>query len=200
MKTIKINKSKVKDISFDHFEDYHNNKKDEYSQAGIEAYKLYAYISTLVDNTTIVEVGTRHGKSALSLSYNPTNTVITYDIVDWEQQKITKENIVFKIQNFMQDKELDWSKVDVIMIDVDPHDGIKEREFMQFLYGIKWEGLLLLDDILPNWPAAIPGANPQEMNNWWNSLTEEKYDLSEVGHFSGTGLVVMGNKFKVEVE
>jgi len=37
------------------------------------------------------------------------------------------------------------------------------------------------------------------MNNWWNSLEDEKYDLSDVGHFSGTGLVNLGTNWSVEI-
>ncbi len=198
MRHIKIEKSKVKDIDLSELEPLSIVDGPDFSEAGIEAYKFYAYLSTLFNNTKIVEVGTRYGKSALALSYNPTNRVITFDILEQGASKIQRDNISFVIGDFTQ-AQGDWSKVDVIMIDVDPHDGIKEREFMKFLYEIGWEGLLVLDDILPNWPANIQGANPVEMNNWWNSLTEEKYDVSDIGHFSGTGIVVMGNKFTVEV-
>ncbi len=198
MRHIKIEKSKVKDIDLSELEPLSIVDGPDFSEAGIEAYKFYAYLSTLFNNTKIVEVGTRYGKSALALAYNPTNRVITFDILEQGASKIQRDNISFVIGDFTQ-AQGDWSKVDVIMIDVDPHDGIKEREFMKFLYSIGWEGLLILDDILPNWPANIQGANPVEMNNWWNSLTEEKYDVSDVGHFSGTGIVVMGNKFTVEV-
>lgn len=198
MRHIKIDKSKVKDMDLSELEPLSIVDGPDFSEAGIEAYKFYAYLSTLFDRIKIVEVGTRYGKSALALSYNKNNRVVSFDILEQGASAIRRENITFVIADFTQVGG-DWSKVDVIMIDVDPHDGIKEREFMKFLYSIGWEGLLILDDILPNWPANIQGANPVEMNNWWNSLTEEKYDVSDVGHFSGTGIVVMGNKFTVEV-
>jgi len=198
MRHIKIEKEKVKQMDLSVLEPYSIVDGPDFSEAGIEAYKFYAYLSTLFEGTKIVEVGTRYGKSALALSFNPNNKVISFDILEQGASKITRENISFVIADFTK-AEGDWSKVDIIMIDVDPHDGIKEREFMEFLYSIKWEGLLILDDILPNWPANIQGANPVEMNNWWNSLTEEKYDVSDVGHFSGTGIVNFGNKFTLEV-
>lgn len=197
MKHIKIEKDKVKHMNLTELEKYSIDGPD-FSEAGIEAYKFYAYLSTLVNNTKIVEIGTRYGKSALALSYNPSNKVISFDILEQGASQIQKENINFVIADFTQVNG-DWSAVDIILIDVDPHDGIKEREFMKFLYSIGWEGILILDDILPNWPRIIPGADPVEMNNWWNSLTEEKYEISDVGHFSGTGIVLMGNKFSVEI-
>jgi hypothetical protein len=47
------------------------------------------------------------------------------------------------------------------------------------LHDIKWNGLLLLDDINFNEP----------MNQFWNNISEEKYDITKIGHWSGTGLV-----------
>jgi len=37
------------------------------------------------------------------------------------------------------------------------------------------------------------------MNNWWNELQYEKYDVSDVGHFSGTGILNIGDKFTIEL-
>jgi hypothetical protein len=38
----------------------------------------------------------------------------------------------------------------------------------------------MLDDIHLN----------EAMINYWNSFTEEKYDLTNIGHWSGTGMVI----------
>jgi hypothetical protein len=38
----------------------------------------------------------------------------------------------------------------------------------------------MLDDIHLN----------DDMKLFWNNITEEKYDLTSIGHWSGTGLVV----------
>jgi len=43
-------------------------------------------------------------------------------------------------------------------------------------------GVLLLDDIHLNEP----------MQKFWDSLTQEKHDLTEFGHFTGTGMVLFG--------
>ena len=58
---------------------------------------------------------------------------------------------------------------------------------------------LILDDILPNWPVIIPGADPIAMNKWWNEISEEKYDVSDIGHYSGTGIVNIGNRYTIEI-
>jgi predicted O-methyltransferase YrrM len=154
----------------------------------------------LVNNKIILDVGTRDGLSALAFSYNLNNKVISYDLVEQGASNIKKENVEFKIMDFRSDKSLNYKDIAVIMIDVDPHDGIQEKEMFKFLKDKNWSGLLILDDILNNWPIAIPGANPQEMNNWWNSIEEEKYDVSHVGHYSGTGIVNLGNKYKITIK
>jgi predicted O-methyltransferase YrrM len=198
MKHIKIIKDEVKNISLECISHYRLNDNADFSEAGIEAYKFYAYLSTLIDNAKIMEIGSRFGRSGLALSYNESNNVISFDILEQGASEIKRNNLEFRIGNFME-SDVDWTTIDIIMIDVDPHDGIKEREFVEFLYKQNWEGLLILDDILPNWPRIIPGADPVAMNEWWSGITEEKYDVSDVGHFSGTGIVNIGNKFKIEI-
>lgn len=198
MKQIKIEKEKVKNIDLSSISNYQIVDGADFSEAGIEAYKFYAYISTLINDGLIVEVGSRFGRSGLALSFNPNNKVISFDILEQGASNIKRSNLDFRIGNFME-SDIDWNEVDIIMIDVDPHDGIKEREFLNFLKEKKWEGILILDDILPNWPKIIPGADPVAMNDWWNSLDEEKYDISDVGHFSGTGIVNIGKKYKIQI-
>jgi len=60
------------------------------------------------------------------------------------------------------------------------HDGIFEIHFHKYLQNIKYKGLLMLDDIKLN----------KSMVNYWDSIKEEKFDISHVGHHSGTGLVI----------
>jgi FkbM family methyltransferase len=197
IKTVRINKKDVANIDLSPLKQFGGSDEALNAKAGVEAYKFYAYISTLINNGHIVEVGTRHGDSALALAYNDSNKVTTFDIFDWKPT-IKKDNIEFVIGNFME-HGIDWKNVDIIMIDVDPHDGIKEREFMTFLEDVGWKGILILDDVLDNWPCAIPGANPKAMNEWWNGLPYEKWEVSDVAHYSGTGIVNVGYKYKIEV-
>ena len=59
------------------------------------------------------------------------------------------------------------------------HNGDFETEFVNYLTEIKYKGLVLFDDIHLN----------KEMQDFWDGLKLEKYDITEIGHFSGTGLV-----------
>lgn len=156
------------------------------------ALKLYAYISELFDDSIILDVGTKFGNSALALSYNDSNIIISYDIIEWPTHTgLKKDNIKLKIQDFMKDNTIDYEKVPIILIDVDPHDGTQEPGMLEYLEKIGWSGILLLDDISWN--------DFPEMKKFWESINYEKYDLTDIGHFSGTGLVNFGGKHDIEI-
>ena len=188
-KTIKINKDEVRLLDVSSLESVAINPNDWLS-AGQSEYRLYAYLSTFFNESYILDVGTRTGGSAVALSHNPTNQVISYDLVEQGASSgIAKENITFKIQDFREDETLEWDKVSIIMIDVDPHDGVQEVEMMEFLKEKGWSGIILLDDIGPGWP---------EVQDMWDSIEEPKIDVTEVGHMSGTGLVNFGSKHVID--
>jgi hypothetical protein len=146
-----------------------------------EHYKLIAYISSLFNDATIFDVGTNLGYSALALSYNSTNIIVSYDIVKSRELYHSEElhNIDFRIGDVLQDKRL--LQAQLIMLDTF-HDGVFEKKFYEFLKKEKYKGLLFLDDIHLNEP----------MKKFWDSISEPKEDLTDVGHWSGSGLVDFG--------
>ena len=75
-KTIKLDKDAIKSLDVSHLAEQSLNKND-WLTAGQSEYRLYAWLSTQLNNTTILDVGTRTGGSALALSYNETNKVIS---------------------------------------------------------------------------------------------------------------------------
>jgi hypothetical protein len=154
--------------------------------AGREHYRLLSYISSLFNGEEIFDVGTYKGLSALALAYNPCNKIISYDIaydndVSHVKNSNPGKNIEFNIGNALNDKRILNSRF--IMLDT-AHDGVYEVEFIDFLIRNKWKGLLFMDDI-KDYPAL------QEI---WQNLPNEKYDLIEKGHYSGTGLVVFSGE------
>jgi len=187
---IKINKFKVKSLNIDHLKDLAIDPS-HWFDCGTCEYKLYAYISTFFNDTTILDVGTRTGGSALALSYNESNHVISYDLEEHGASNIKKDNVVWKIQDFRNDNTLDYSKISIIMIDVDPHDGVQESEMFKFLEEMGWKGILILDDITNIWPS---------IEKLWNDFDYPKLDVTEVGHFSGTGIVSFGGVHELSWE
>lgn len=148
---------------------------------GKEHYKLLGYISSLVNNETLLDIGTYKGCSALALSFNPTNQIKSFDIRQGLRSiSSTPNNVEFIIDDILKDKYIDLiSSTSFIILDTD-HNGQFENDFYKHLKSINWKGTLLLDDIKLNKP----------METFWDNITHEKYDISYVGHHSGTGLVI----------
>lgn len=186
---IEINKEEVKQLDVNHLRQISINQND-WLPAGQSEYKLYAYLSTWFNKTTILDIGTRTGGSALALSHNPNNQVRSYDLVEQGASSIEKENITWNIGNFMEDEEIDWDNVSIVMIDVDPHDGSQERVMMDWLREKEWKGILIHDDIGPDWP---------DIKLMWEEIPEEKFDVTEIAHMSGTGIVNFGNAHEISV-
>lgn len=175
--------------------------KDFYElKSGRQEYRLYSYLTTFFNNTTILDIGTCDGRSAVSLSHNETNTVISYDIIDVinnHQHKIyTKPNIVFKIKNVLEDLTADLlSKCKIIMIDIDHYETI-EKQIIDRLYELNFSGIILLDDITNHPDQQINIC----MNRLWNNIQHKKYDVTRYGHWSGTGIILMNTDINLILE
>ena len=197
MKKIIINKSAIEKEDISPLSIYQESWckpsfMDWEKPAGHTCYHLYSYLAKQFKNSTFLDVGTLFGGSALALSIEPSNNVISYDIISIETHQpgaLKKDNIELRVANFMED-DIDYKNIPLIVIDVDPHDGKQEPPMIEFLVEKGWEGLLLLDDIMyQQYPA---------MTKMWYELPYEKYDLTEIGHYSGTGLINIGKKFELE--
>lgn len=150
-----------------------------------EHYSLLAVSSLYFNNTTLFDIGTCTGASAIALAYNTKNNVISYDIQNELGVHSKPNNVEFKIGDFRLDELTLQSPL--IVIDVDPHDGNLEAEFHNFFVQKKYNGFVLWDDV------HLTGRNERGIgiDTWWKSLDSvEKYDLTEFGHGTGTGLIV----------
>ncbi len=168
-----------------------------YNVPGVSDYPFYAYYSTLVSNTTILEIGTCLGGSAVMLSHNKKNKIISYDVVNNFQTyncPPIDRDIEFRVGNFMDD-DLDYDKIDLITIDA-AHTGFLEVEMVKYLEE-KWKGgLLFLDDIHNN--------SDGDMQSFWNGIDRERHeviDISDIAHGSrlGSGLVNFNRRYNLKI-
>lgn len=168
-------------------------------EPGKEHYKLLSYLSTLFNNEILIDLGTYRGLSALAMSYNQKNKVFTFDIEKCtinnqnELKPDNSYNTIFMIDNILENPERYYElirKSRFICLDVDPHDGIKEPEFMKIILDSGFKGLILCDDIKLN----------KSMNDWWNSITLTKYDVSKYAHWSGTGIICTDENINLILE
>jgi len=151
--------------------------------AGMEHYRLLTHVSLLNDNIKILDLGTFKGWSALALAANPLNQVISYDLVDLfeKSEKQRLPNITYKIKNFLDDLD-ELRDVSLIMLDVDPHDGIQEREIIDALIRQNYRGVVIMDDI--NNADFFP-----DLVRYFQALSLRKENITPLGHHSGTGIV-----------
>jgi len=169
-----------------------------FEKPGVEHYRLLSYLSTKFNNVKIFDVGTSLGYSALALSYNENNTVYTFDICNAVTNDNIKNrsNIKFLYENLFDESiQPKWvndvKECPFIFLDVDPHNGLMEMQFINFLKKINYEGVVLCDDIHLN----------QNMRDvFWKCVPKDyKYDITKLGHWSGTGAISLNKRVCFEL-
>ena len=177
--------------------DYLVNENFYENLSGLNEYRLYSYLSTFFNGITILDIGTYDGRSAISLSHNPTNKVISYDIVNHINNDnhiiYSKPNIKFNIKNVFDDLNEELIKnVKIVMIDIDHYETI-ETSLIKRLKELCFSGIIILDDI----DHPDPKMNIC-MNRLWNSIQDIKYDFTKYGHLSGTGIVIVNENISFD--
>ena len=187
------------------------------SGAGKEHYTLFRWLTTTYGNAVdcgkrhVVDIGTRYVASSLALSAFGT-PVHTFDIPtstertsafrgrseeEWYsalKRTAPQVNITFHNLDLLQIPDDDFrsymATTWLIVLDTHhlPYSKPFEREFMARLVAMqpRFEGIMLLDDIHLN----------DEMKQWWKELNDHAaewgfatHNITQVGHYSGTGLL-----------
>lgn len=167
-------------------------RKEFFGPEGQQHYRLFAYLSTLYDNINIIDIGTHRGSSAAALSYNPSNQIYSFDIEDKVTNFLIRstKNITFVIDDlFTIEGRNKWEKLilssPLIILDIDPHNGLMEMDFYNYLKSINYKGVMICDDI---WYF-----ENMRTHFWYLIPNDEKYDLTAYGHFSGTGAILFNS-------
>lgn len=168
------------------------NTEQYYGEPGTEHYRLLAWLSFQFQDAELFDIGSHQGLSALALSANPRNRVISFDI-DLSGIAVRPDNCDFRSDDLFNPSlrnQPEWKerilKSPFILIDIDPHEGIKEYEFYEWLVANDYKGLVMYDD---TWYF-----KSMQDNLWKRIPDRHKWDLTPLGHFSGTGLVHFGNQ------
>lgn len=127
---------------------------DFFAPCGKEHFRLLAYLSAQWSNTTIINIHTNGGYEALALSYNPTNTVLSFDTANRVQNPAiaNRSNIHFETADILDPLVREtWResilRAALIFVDIEPHDGVREYELYQYLDRIGYRGVIIFDDI-----------------------------------------------------
>lgn len=197
-----------------------NYEKFMMGPAGSEHYKLLNYLTNTYGNDCrhVVDIGTRYVASSLALGASQHgNKIWTFDLpqsterttafrgkteAEWQEQvKAAGVDVTFHNLDLIAVPEEDFRRYMstwLILLDTAhlPDTVPFEREFFQRLRKVGFKGLLLLDDIHLN----------NEMKVWWKELQDgassggyRTYDVTKVGHHSGTGLVDFSDKTTVNI-
>jgi predicted O-methyltransferase YrrM len=141
-----------------------------------EPYYNYIDMSKAKDNQTIIDIGTYRGFSAFAFGYNKTNEVHSFDIADYREIEFPN-NVKFHERGALQiPKEL-IKKANIILLDVDPHDGVQEFPIFEYLIECGFKGTLIIDDVMFN----------EGMEKFYDSIQYNKYLC--FWHHTGTGIV-----------
>lgn len=119
----------------------------------------------------------------------PTNLYSMYSSseyigVRFQRNKLVWEDISRLLKKWKQTSEFSGSYldgIDLIYVDIHPHEGIEENRINQSLQESHYEGVVVFDDI---WHFKT-----MRDTFWFHIPEKNKRDLTRVGHYSGTGLV-----------
>jgi predicted O-methyltransferase YrrM len=159
-----------------------------------EHYKLLAALVGLLRPSTIVEIGTATGASALAMraAQGDGAKLVTFDVVPWKQVPSTVLRDADFADGRLEQRTDDLStpagwqanaellrSAEFIFLDA-LHDGAQERNFLRGFdeVGLAAGPIVMLDDI-----------RLWRMLSFWQDIPRPKLDLTSFGHWSGTGLV-----------
>lgn len=220
--TIIIDFDKINGLAKDSLERVKDYTAEDYagfllSPPGREHYTLLNYIAaTYGDCRHLSDIGTRVVASALAMASNKKTPVWTFDLPgstertaafrgntegDWQKQvQGLGVDITFYNLDLMKASDGELKKyLGTWFIFLDTYhlpDTVPfEREFFQRMIDIGFKGILGLDDIHLN----------DQMEKWWKEVQDNAegggyttFDLTKVGHWSGTGLVDFSGRVMIK--
>jgi hypothetical protein len=183
--------------------------------AGEQHYALLFYLTnTYGDDRPVIDIGTRCVASALALAAGG-SPVHTFDLPDsgerflafrkkkensWQEQ-VQRHGIYIRFfsVNLAEEKDMSIYLKDTWLISLDanhlPYSKPFERQWFLRLVEMGYKGLVLVRDIHAH----------EEMKKWWAELERSQkklgfkaFDITHVGHSTGTGLLDFSGRVVVE--
>ncbi len=162
-------------------------------------YRLLAAMVRLLRPQLALDIGTFTGMSALGLldQMPRRGRVVTFDVVPWrrlgDRSVLREDDFGPRLEQVIgdladeecfEDHQPLLAEADLLFVD-GPKDGSFEPTFLPRLFDLRRggkPGLAVIDDI-----------RVLEMVEFWHGLPEPKLDATSLGHWSGTGLVLLGD-------
>lgn len=162
-----------------------------------EHYRLLALLSLHVPpGRTIIDIGTHQGDSALALSLGGAQ-VESFDVQVKTLGKLVIDNVRYRWADLFDPATREQFRrmlleSALILIDIDPHEGTRELEMVEWLHRNDYHGVIVLDDI---WYFKA-----MRDNLWYRIRPENRTDATMLGHWSGTGIVSFDKRVELENE
>jgi hypothetical protein len=161
------------------------------AEPGKEPYRLLEKLAAAMpEGSVAVVLGTGYGAAALALALgNQGVSVNTYDTVDCLPPEPTTpsvrimKNVQTHIVPDVREIVQDIATADLVVIDIEPLDGVKQEQCVERLMQHGFQGIVVCDDIHLT----------KGMRKFWDWAPGPKADLTHVGHWSGTGAIALGN-------
>lgn len=168
-------------------------------ESGRQHYRLLSELASRFAGRTIIDIGTHRGMSAFALSIvdaPENNNIISFDIVNnvsIEMQRMLQSRSVFlSLDNLMLEEtrsSAQWKSVLLgsafVFLDIDVHHGATQYDFYLFLRDNGYQGFVVCKHI-----RHFEGMR----NNFWNKIPPcDKQDVTEMGHWTGTGILFPKN-------
>lgn len=163
-----------------------------------EHYRLLAGFMSVLKPKLVVEIGTYTGVSALAFlaAAQPGCRVVTYDVIAWNdipgsllhQSDFDGDRLEQRIGDLAEPEY--WSAQREVFVDADlvfldgPKDDVFEAIILRRLAELpRPPGLLIVDDV-----------RFLEMLAPWDAFPSPKLDVTSFGHWSGTGIALLGRR------
>lgn len=157
----------------------------EYDNPKGEHHTLLEKLAHEHKNSIIIDIGTHLGAAAYALSRESSNKVYSFDTIHKKPLPFIP-NVSYHLDNIMTPEGREkWKDILLnsafMMLDIEPHDGYLEYEFYEWLRDNNYQGFVVCDDI---WHF-----EGMRKNFWYKIPYEHKIDMTDEGHWSGTGIV-----------
>jgi hypothetical protein len=173
-----------------------NNNHEYPGYPSLSHYKLLSFFAQKFNDIDIINISHDY-LSEYSFSTNLNNRIYTFNSNNYLlNEDIKNLKLTSRIDLTDSFERENWKililKSKLIFFDLTVHDGIKEYEFFLFLKENNYQGIFIVNHI---W-----NFKTMRDNFWYKIPSFMKWDLTDLGHSFGTGIILFDQKEEEKIE